>query len=55
MWLVESPKAPISEHLKESTCSRVLNTADMVMAALLLEISNDPTHIELEKSSVSEI
>ena len=41
--------------LRESTCSRVINSADTTMAALLLELSLDPTHFELEKTSVSEI
>ena len=33
---------------RESTCSRVLNTAETTMAALLSELSIDPRHIELE-------
>ena len=41
--------------LPESTWSRVLNTANLIMAALLSERSIDPPHIELEKISVSEI
>ena len=41
--------------LGESTCSGVLNSADTNMAALLLQLSIDPTHIELEKISVSKI
>ena len=41
--------------LRESTCSRVLNTADTTMAGFLLELSIDPTHTELEKICVSEI
>ena len=41
--------------LGESTCSGVLNSVDTNMAALLLQLSIDPTHIELEKISVSKI
>ena len=41
--------------LRESTCSPVLNSADTTLATFLLKISIDPTHIELEKISVSEI
>ena len=41
--------------LRESTCSRVLNTGDTTMEALLSQLSIDPTHIELEKIAVSEI
>ena len=41
--------------LPKSTCSRVLNTADVTMAALLSELSIDGKHIELETMSVSEI
>ena len=41
--------------LPESTWSRVLNTANLIMVALLSERSIDPPHIELEKISVSEI
>ena len=41
--------------LPESMWSRVLNTANLIMAALLSERSIDPPHIELEKISVSEI
>ena len=41
--------------LRESTCSQVLNTSETTMAVLLLELSFDPTYIELEKISVSEI
>ena len=41
--------------LRELTWSRVLKTADTTMAALLVELSIDPTSIELEKVSVSEI
>ena len=41
--------------LPESTCSRVLNTADFIMAALLSWLSFDRRHKELEKISVSEI
>ena len=32
--------------LQESTCSQVLNTGHTTMAALLSELSIDPTHIE---------
>ena len=41
--------------LQKSTCSRVLNTAETNMEALLLELSIDATHIELDKISVKEI
>ena len=41
--------------VRESTCSWILNTAHMTMAALFLELFTDPTHIELEKISVSKI
>ena len=41
--------------LRGSTCSRVLNTADTTMAALLKKISIDPTHIDLGEISVSEM
>ena len=36
-------------------CSRVLDTGDTTMEALLSELSIDPTHIESKKISVSEI
>ena len=48
-------KLPFQNTLRESTCTRVLNTAETTMAALLSERSIDPPHIELEKISVSEI
>ena len=41
--------------LRESTWSRVLNSAETTMAALLSELSIDPTYIELENISVNEI
>ena len=41
--------------LRESTCSRVLNTPDTTMAALLSELSTDPRHVEWENISVSKI
>ena len=41
--------------LRESTCSGVLNTTDKTMEALLSILVVHPTHIELEKVSVSEI
>ena len=48
-------KLLFQNNLRESTCSRVLNSADTIMAALLSEISIDPTHIELGEISVNEI
>ena len=48
-------KLLFQNNLRESTCSRVLNSADTTMAALLSEISIDPTHIELGEISVNEI
>ena len=39
----------------ESTCSLVLNTPDKTMEVLLRELSIDPTYIDLENVSVSEI
>ena len=48
-------KPLFQNNIRESTCSRVLNTADTTMAALLLKLSIDSTHIQLEKVSVSEI
>ena len=41
--------------LPESTCPRVLNSADTTMEALSSELSIDSTHIELEKVSFSNI
>ena len=41
--------------LRESTCSRVLKTAEKTIAALLSELSIDPIHIELGNISVTEI
>ena len=41
--------------LRQSTWSRVLNSAETTMAALLSKLSIDPTYIELENISVSEI
>ena len=41
--------------LRESSCSRVLNSGDTIMAALLLQLSIDPKNIELKKISFSEI
>ena len=41
--------------LRESTCSQGLNNAGTTMEGLLLELSIDPTHIELVKISLSEI
>ena len=41
--------------LRESTCSRVLNTADTSMVALSSELSIYPRDIELENISVSKI
>ena len=55
MWLLECPKFLFQKTLQESTRSGVLNTADKNMAALLFELSIEPTHIELEKISGSEI
>ena len=40
--------------LRESMCSRPLNTAETTTAALLLELSIDPRNIELENISVRE-
>ena len=40
---------------RESTCSRALNTGDTTMAALLLKLSIDPTHIEVKIISLCEI
>ena len=40
--------------VREPTCSRLLNTADTNMEALLLELSIDSTQIELEKISFIE-
>ena len=48
-------KLLFQNNLRESTCSRVLNSADTTMEALLSEISIDPTHIELGEISVNEI
>ena len=48
-------KPLFQNNIRESTCSRVLDTADTTMAALLLKLSIDSTHIQLEKVSVSEI
>ena len=48
-------KLSFENSLRESRSSWVLNTADTNMEALLLELFIDPTHIELEKISVSEI
>ena len=51
-----NPRKPLFRNtLRESTCSRVLNTADTTMEALLSELSIHLTHIELKKVSVSEI
>ena len=52
---LNSPKVLFQNNLRESMCSRVLNTTDTTMAARLLELSTDSTHIELEKICVSEI
>ena len=52
---LDAGKLLFQNTLRESTCSRVLNTADRNMEALLLELSIDPTHTELEKIAVSEI
>ena len=41
--------------LRESTCSRVLKTAETTMGELLSELSLDPRHIELQKVSVREM
>ena len=41
--------------LRESTSSRVLNTSERTMGALLSELSIDPRHIDLENMSLSEI
>ena len=41
--------------LGESTCSRVLNTAETTVATLLSKLSIDPRHNELKNISVSEI
>ena len=41
--------------LRGSTSSRVLDTADTTMAALISELSFDPRHIECENISFSEI
>ena len=40
--------------LRESMCSRPLNTAETTMAALLVELSVDPRNIELENISFRE-
>ena len=40
--------------LRESTCSRILNTADTSMGAILSERSFDPTHIEFGEIFVRE-
>ena len=52
---LNAQKLVFQKTLQESTCSRVLNTADSNMEALLLKLSVDQTPIELEKISVSEI
>ena len=41
--------------LRESTSSRILNTAWTTMVALLPELSIDARHVELKNMSVSEI
>ena len=41
--------------LRESTCSRVLSTADTAMPAILSEVPIDSERIELENISVNEI
>ena len=48
-------KVLFQKTLRESKCSRVLNTADATMAALLSKLFIDPAHIDLEKVSVTEI
>ena len=41
--------------VRESTCSRVINTAETNMERFLLKLSIDLTHIELEQIPVSEV
>ena len=41
-------KVLFSDTVRESTCSRVLNTAEITMPALLSYISINPRYIELE-------
>ena len=41
--------------IRDSTCSRVLSSADTTMGVVLLKLSIDATRIKLEKVSVSEI
>ena len=52
---LNAPKLVFQNTLRESTCSRVLNTAHTNLEALLLQPSIDPIQIELEKISLSEI
>ena len=45
----------LSTNLPESTCSRVLNIAEITMAAVLSKISIDPRQTEFEKISLSKM
>ena len=48
-------KLLFSKTLRQSSCSRVLNTPETTMPPLLSEPSIDPRHIEIENISVSQI
>ena len=52
---LNGPKLVFQNTLRESTCSRVLNTADTTTTALLSRLSIDPTQMELGEIHVSEI